>query len=53
MFPVVGVALGVAALGERMDARLILGTGLVLIGIVVVTLRYDAAVSRVPSGARE
>jgi drug/metabolite transporter (DMT)-like permease len=53
MFPVVGVALGVAALGERMDARLILGTGLVLVGIVVVTLRYDAAVSRVPSGARE
>lgn len=53
IFPVVGVALGVAALGERMDARLILGTGLVLVGIVVVTLRYDAAVSRVPSGARE
>ena len=53
IFPVVGVALGVAALGEQIDARLILGTGLVLVGIVVVTLRYDAAVSRVPSGARE
>jgi drug/metabolite transporter (DMT)-like permease len=53
IFPVVGVALGVLLLDERMDTRLMLGTGLVLIGIVVVTLRYDAAVSRVPSGARE
>jgi drug/metabolite transporter (DMT)-like permease len=53
IFPVVGVALGVLLLDERMDARLLLGTGLVLIGIVVVTLRYDATVSRVPSGARE
>jgi drug/metabolite transporter (DMT)-like permease len=53
MFPVVGVAIGVLLLNERMDVRLLLGTGLVLVGIVVVTLRYDAAVSRVPSGARE
>ena len=53
VFPVVGVTLGVVLLGERMDARLILGTALVLAGIIVVTLRYDAAVSRVPSGARE
>jgi drug/metabolite transporter (DMT)-like permease len=53
MFPVVGVALGVLLLGERMDVRLILGTGLVLMGIIVVTLRYEAAASRVPSGARE
>ncbi len=53
MFPVVGVALGVLLLGERMDVRLILGTVLVLMGIIVVTLRYDAAASRVPSGARE
>ena len=53
VFPIVGVTLGVAVLGERMDARLILGTALVLAGIIVVTLRYDAAVSRVPSGARE
>jgi len=53
MFPVVGVALGVLLLGERMDVRLILGTVLVLMGIIVVTLRYEAAASRVPSGARE
>jgi len=53
VFPIVGVTLGVVLLGERMDARLIIGTALVLAGIVVVTLRYDAALSRVPSGARE
>ncbi|MGQ0607472.1 MAG: DMT family transporter [Chloroflexota bacterium] len=53
VFPIVGVTLGVVVLGERMDALLILGTALVLGGIIVVTLRYDAAVSRVPSGARE
>lgn len=39
--------------GVRMDVRLMLGTALVLAGIIVVTLRYDAVVSRVPSGARE
>ncbi len=53
MFPVVGVALGVLLLGERMDVRLILGTVLVLMGIMVVTLRHNAAPSRVPSGVRE
>lgn len=53
LFPVVGVGLGVLALGEPMDVRLAVGTILVLIGIVVVSLRYDAAVSRVPSGVRE
>ena len=53
MFPVVGVALGVLLLGERMDVRLILGTVLVLMGIIVVTLRHNAAPSRVPSGVRE
>lgn len=53
LFPVVGVALGVTLLGEPMDARLAAGTILVLIGIIVVSLRYDAAVSRVPSGVRE
>lgn len=53
LFPVVGVALGVLVLGERMDARLLTGTALVLVGIVVVSLRYDASVNRVPSGARE
>jgi drug/metabolite transporter (DMT)-like permease len=53
IFPVVGVALGVLVLGERMDARLIIGTALVLAGIIVVTLRYDAAVSRIPSGVRQ
>lgn len=53
LFPVVGVALGVTLLGEPMDVRLAGGTILVLIGIAVVSLRYDAAVSRVPSGVRE
>lgn len=53
LFPVVGVALGVLVLAEPMDLRLAGGTILVLIGIVVVSLRYDAAVSRVPSGVRE
>jgi drug/metabolite transporter (DMT)-like permease len=53
LFPVVGVALGVTLLGERLDARLLIGTALVLVGIVVVGLRYDAAVSRVPGGVRE
>jgi drug/metabolite transporter (DMT)-like permease len=53
LFPVVGVGLGVLALGEPMDVRLAVGTILVLIGIIVVSLRYDAAVRRVPSGVRE
>jgi drug/metabolite transporter (DMT)-like permease len=53
LFPVVGVGLGVLLLGERMDVRLAIGTVLVLIGIIVVSLRYDALVSRVPSGVRE
>ena len=53
LFPVVGVSLGVLALGEPMDVRLAVGTILVLIGIIVVSLRYDAGVSRVPSGVRE
>ena len=53
LFPVVGVGLGVLVLGEQMDVRLAAGTILVLVGIVVVSLRYDAVVSRVPSGVRE
>jgi drug/metabolite transporter (DMT)-like permease len=53
MFPVIGVAIGVLLLGERMDPRLAIGTALVVLGIIIVTLRYDARVSRVPSGVRE
>lgn len=53
MFPVIGVGIGVLLLGERMDAWLAIGTALVVIGIIIVTLRYDLSVSRVPSGARE
>jgi drug/metabolite transporter (DMT)-like permease len=53
MFPVIGVGIGVLLLGERMDAWLAIGTALVVIGIVVVTLRYDLSVSREPRGARE
>jgi drug/metabolite transporter (DMT)-like permease len=52
MFPVIGVAIGVVALGERMDASLLIGTALVVVGIIIVSLRYDAVVSRVPSGVR-
>jgi drug/metabolite transporter (DMT)-like permease len=44
LFPVVGVALGVTFLGELLDARLAVGTALVLVGTVVVSLRYDQVV---------
>jgi drug/metabolite transporter (DMT)-like permease len=47
LFPVVGVTLGVVFLGELLDARLLIGTGLVLAGIVVVGLRYDQVVGLV------
>jgi drug/metabolite transporter (DMT)-like permease len=53
LFPVVGVALGVTVLGEQLDPRLLLGTGLVLAGIVVVGLRYDRGVSRSAAEAPE
>jgi drug/metabolite transporter (DMT)-like permease len=52
VFPVVGVTLGVVVLGELLDWRLVLGTILVTLGIAVVSLRYDAAVSRVASRGR-
>lgn len=45
MFPVVGVTLGVVVLGESLDARLLLGTGLVVLGVTIVGLRYDSVVS--------
>jgi len=41
LFPVVGVGIGVVLLGERLDARLALGTLLVVIGIAGVSLRFD------------
>jgi drug/metabolite transporter (DMT)-like permease len=44
LFPVVGVTLGVIFLNELLDARLVIGTVLVVIGIVVVGLRYDQVV---------
>ncbi|MGZ8562486.1 MAG: DMT family transporter [Candidatus Limnocylindria bacterium] len=47
LFPVVGVTLGVIFLHEVLDTRLAIGTGLVVIGIVVVSLRYDQIVSLV------
>lgn len=53
LFPVIGVTIGVLLLGEVMDPRLAIGTALVLAGIVIVSLRYDSGVTRVPSGARE
>jgi drug/metabolite transporter (DMT)-like permease len=50
VFPVVGVALGVVFLDEILDARLAIGTALVLAGIGIVSLRYDAAVRRASRG---
>ena len=52
VFPVVGVALGVVFLDELLDARLIVGTVLVVVGIVVVTLRYDQIVRWVSGQGR-
>ncbi len=52
VFPVVGVSLGVFVLGEVLDARLILGTILVVIGIAIVGLRYDSVVSLATRVAR-
>jgi drug/metabolite transporter (DMT)-like permease len=52
VFPVVGVTLGVFALGEVLDLRLILGTALVVIGIAIVGLRYDSVVSLATRVAR-
>lgn len=49
VFPVVGVALGVIFLGEVLDWRLAAGTLLVVLGIVIVGVRYDAAVIRLRS----
>jgi drug/metabolite transporter (DMT)-like permease len=49
---VVGVTLGVLVLGEILDARLLLGTGLVVLGIAIVGLRYDAVVSLATRVAR-
>ena len=46
LFPVVGVGLGVLLLGERLDLRLAVGTLLVLIGIAVVSLRFDPRFGR-------
>jgi drug/metabolite transporter (DMT)-like permease len=46
VFPVVGVALGVIVLGEILNVTLVLGTALVVVGIAVVNLRYDAIVRR-------
>jgi drug/metabolite transporter (DMT)-like permease len=53
LFPVVGVGLGTIFLGELLDLRLVVGTILVLAGIIVVGLRYDARVSRAPRGEPE
>jgi drug/metabolite transporter (DMT)-like permease len=52
VFPVVGVTLGVVFLDEVLDARLVLGAGLVVLGIAIVGLRYDAVVSLATRVAR-
>ena len=49
MFPVVGVTLGVVVLGEVLDVRLLLGAALVVLGIAIVGLRYDAVVTSQPA----
>jgi drug/metabolite transporter (DMT)-like permease len=45
------VVLGIVFLNELLEARLVIGTGLVVVGIVVVGLRYDQVVRWV-SGRR-
>jgi drug/metabolite transporter (DMT)-like permease len=52
VFPVVGVTIGVVLLNEILDARLLIGTGLVVLGIAIVGLRYDAVVSLATRVAR-
>jgi len=52
LFPVVGVSLGVIFLGEILDARLLIGTALVVVGIVVVSLRYDQVMRLVTGRGR-
>jgi drug/metabolite transporter (DMT)-like permease len=52
VFPVVAVTLGVVFLDEVLDARLLLGTGLVVLGIAIVSLRYDSVVSLATRVAR-
>ncbi|MEX0629513.1 MAG: EamA family transporter [Chloroflexota bacterium] len=52
VFPIVGVSVGVIALNELLDLRLLLGTGLVVLGIAIVGLRYDAMVSLATRVAR-
>jgi drug/metabolite transporter (DMT)-like permease len=52
VFPVVGVTLGVVVLDEVLDARLLLGAGLVVLGIAIVGLRYDRVVSLATRAAR-
>jgi drug/metabolite transporter (DMT)-like permease len=51
LFPVVGVTLGVVFLDELLDARLLIGTALVVVGIVVVSLR-SVQVVRLVTGLR-
>lgn len=52
LFPVVGVTLGVVVLGEVLDLRLLAGAALVVVGIAIVGLRYDAVVSLATRAAR-
>jgi drug/metabolite transporter (DMT)-like permease len=52
VFPVVGVTLGVVVLDEVLDARLLVGAGLVVLGIAIVGLRYDRVVSLATRAAR-
>lgn len=52
VFPVVGITLGVVVLGEVLDLRLIAGAALVVLGIAIVGLRYDAVVSLATRVAR-
>ncbi|MBA3688716.1 MAG: DMT family transporter, partial [Chloroflexi bacterium] len=51
LFPVVGVTLGVVFLSELLDLRLVIGSAMVLGGIVMASLRYDQVVGLV-TGSR-
>jgi drug/metabolite transporter (DMT)-like permease len=46
LFPVVGISLGWLFLSETPDITLLFGTALIVLGMALVGLRYDALVSR-------
>ena len=51
--PVVGLVLGAAVLHEPVDARLVVGTGLVIAGIGLVNMRLGSMRARPAAAAEE